>query len=89
MPSGCALAANGSTPGFALAPLSAMPIAVDPDTDSQVWRTTLHLADRFRLTAYDAVYVELAQRRSLPLASFDKDLRAAGATLGLKLLGGD
>jgi predicted mannosyl-3-phosphoglycerate phosphatase (HAD superfamily) len=25
---------------------------------------TLHLADRFRLTLYDAVYLELAQRRN-------------------------
>jgi predicted nucleic acid-binding protein len=71
----------------ALARLAAMPIAVDPDTDAQVWSMTLHLADRFRLTAYDAVYLELARRRQLPLATLDRELRAASAVLGVALLG--
>jgi predicted nucleic acid-binding protein len=71
----------------ALARLSAMPIAVDADCDSYVWRTTYLLADRFGLTAYDAVYLELAQRRRLPLATLDKALRAAANALGMTLLG--
>jgi predicted nucleic acid-binding protein len=71
----------------ALARLAAMPITVDPDTDMRVWSATLHLVDRFRLTAYDAVYLELAQRRELPLATLDQELRAAGAVLGVPLLG--
>ncbi|MGC2412921.1 MAG: type II toxin-antitoxin system VapC family toxin [Stellaceae bacterium] len=62
-------------------------IATDPHGDVFAWSTTLQLADRFRLTLYDAVYLELAQRRSLPLASLDKDLRAAAPLLGLTLLG--
>jgi predicted nucleic acid-binding protein len=73
----------------ALARLSALPIAVDPDSDAHVWATTLLLADRFRLTAYDAVYLELAQRRSLPLATLDQGLRQAAATLGVTLLARD
>jgi predicted nucleic acid-binding protein len=36
---------------------------------------------------YDACYLELAQRRALPLATLDHDLRAAAKTLGLELLG--
>jgi predicted nucleic acid-binding protein len=40
---------------------------VDPDTDHYAWTTTLQLADRFGLTPYDAAYLELAQRRTLPL----------------------
>lgn len=71
----------------ALAKLRAMSIVVDTDSDAQAWLTTLQLSDRFRLTAYDAVYLELAQRRGLPLATLDKELRAAGATLGVTLLG--
>jgi len=47
----------------------------------------LDLADRFRLTVYDAAYVELAGRRGLPLATLDQDMRAAGAALGLRLMG--
>ena len=74
---------------IALGRLAAMAIAVDPDTDMNTWTTTRNLADRFRLTAYDAVYLELAQRRDLPLATLDQELRAAGAVLGVPLLGRD
>lgn len=35
------------------------------------------LAARHRLSAYDAAYLELAQRRSLPLATLDQALSAA------------
>jgi len=72
---------------MALGRLTVMPIAVDPDTDTHTWTTTRDLADRFRLTAYDAVYLELAQRRGLPLATLDQDLRTAGTALGVALLG--
>lgn len=39
------------------------------------------LANRFGLTAYDAAYLELALRRSLPLMTRDKKLREAAAEL--------
>jgi predicted nucleic acid-binding protein len=71
----------------ALADLALFDIAIDPHTDAHSWTTTLHLADRFRLTLYDAAYLELAHRRSLPLASLDEELRAAGRALGVALLG--
>lgn len=72
----------------AIAQLAAMPISVDPDTDVYAWTTTLQLADRFQLIAYDAAYLELAQRRKLPLATLDHQLRAAVKALGVMLLGG-
>jgi predicted nucleic acid-binding protein len=56
----------------ALSDLALLDIAVDPDT-----------ADRFRLTLYDAAYLELAQRRSLPLASLDLALCEAARVLGV------
>ena len=68
-----------------LAELGRMGITTDPDTDSYAWTNTLQLADRFQLTVYDAAYLELAQRRSLPLATLDKPLRAAAGTLGITL----
>jgi predicted nucleic acid-binding protein len=71
----------------ALADLALLDIATDPDTDADGWTTTLHLAECFRLTLYDAVYVELAHRRSLTLASLDEELRAAARTLGVPVLG--
>ena len=48
---------------------------------------TLRLAERFALSTYDAAYLELAQRHRLPLASLDRDLRAAAGALGLDVLG--
>lgn len=71
----------------ALADLALLDIATDAHTDAHGWTTTLHLADRFRLTLYDAAYLELAHRRSLPLAALDKELRDAGRALGVPLLG--
>lgn len=71
----------------ALADLALLDITTDLDTDSQAWTATLHLADRFRLTVYDAAYLELAQRRSLPLASLDAELRQAAKELGVVVLG--
>jgi predicted nucleic acid-binding protein len=57
-------------------------------TKTHSWTKILNLADRFRLTLYDAAYLELAHRRSLPLASLDQELRAAGRALAVPLLGG-
>lgn len=71
----------------ALAKLLAMPITVDPETDAYVWTTALRLSERFGLTLYDAAYVELAQRRNLPLASLDQEMRAAASALNIELLG--
>ena len=71
----------------ALADLSLFPISVDPDTDSQAWAGALHLAQRHQLTLCDAAYLELAHRRSLPLATLDMELRGAGRALGVPLLG--
>jgi predicted nucleic acid-binding protein len=71
----------------ALADLALLNIASDPDTDTFAWSNTLQLAERYRLTLYDAAYLELAQRLGLPLATLDQDLRAAGSALGIPLLG--
>ncbi len=57
--------------------LALLPIAVDPETDSQAWGATLGIAARYGLTLYDAAYLELAQRQRLPLGSLDRDLRKA------------
>jgi len=70
-----------------LGELALMPITVDDETNSYAWTTTLRLAERFSLTLYDAAYLELAQRRSLPLATLDRNLRAAAPALNIQLLG--
>jgi len=71
-----------------IADLRSLEIAIDPETDHQAWTATLRLAERYRLTLYDAAYLELARRRGLPLATLDQELRAAGSALGVSLLGG-
>jgi predicted nucleic acid-binding protein len=71
----------------AFAELALMPITVDTDTDTYAWTTAVRLAERFGLTLYDAAYLELAQRRSLPLATRDEDLRTASEALALPSLG--
>ena len=72
-----------------LADLALLDIATDQYTDFHAWGETLSLADRFKLTIYDAAYLELAVRRSLPLATLDGELCAAASALSLRLLGGD
>jgi predicted nucleic acid-binding protein len=70
-----------------LADLALLPIHLDPDTDRQAWGATKALAERHRLTLYDACYLELAQRRGLPLATLDLELRAAASAENVPLLG--
>ena len=70
-----------------LADLALLPINLDPETDRQAWGATLRLAERHRLTLYDAAYLELAQRLRLPLATLDSDLRAAASDESVTLLG--
>jgi len=70
-----------------LVELTNMPITIDADTNVYAWTTTLRIAERFALTIYDSAYLELAQRRSLPLATLDAELREAAAALGVTVLG--
>ena len=73
----------------ALADLALLDITTDQQTDSHAWTDTLNLADQFRLTVYDAAYLELARRRELPLATLDQELRTAATATGVTLLGSD
>lgn len=43
----------------------------------------LDFARRFELTVYDAAYLEVAFRRSLPLATLDRRLREAADAIGV------
>jgi predicted nucleic acid-binding protein len=52
-----------------------------PDGDA-----VLGLARRHGLTFYDAVYLELALRENIPLATLDKELAAAARAEGVALI---
>ncbi|WP_446742070.1 type II toxin-antitoxin system VapC family toxin [Silvibacterium acidisoli] len=71
----------------ALTDLALMPINIDAETAVHAWSRTLALAHQHKLTVYDAAYLELALRRSLPLATLDKDLRKAAHKEKVILLG--
>lgn len=64
-----------------------LPIVLDAHTAEQAWEATARLAERFKLTTYDAAYLELATRRQLPLASLDDDLRTAATAMNIEVLG--
>lgn len=64
-----------------------LPVTIDDETVSHAWVVAAQLATRFRLSVYDATYLELAHRLSVPLATLDRDLRAAAGALGVRLLG--
>ena len=70
----------------ALADLLRLPVEVDMDTANRAWRDTFALAERHRLTLHDAAYLELSQRRALPLGTFDVPLRRAALAVGVELL---
>ncbi len=70
-----------------LADLASINIKIDDETNNHAWSKTSQLAQKYNLTLYDAAYIELAQRKALPLASLDRDLRAAAKAMRLKLLG--
>jgi predicted nucleic acid-binding protein len=78
---------DGAFRDATLADLARLPIHLDPETERQAWGATARLAERHRLTVYDAAYLELAQRRGLPLATLDTELRDAAGAEGVILLG--
>ena len=64
--------------------LEAMEIGADRATFSRALADTLQIARRYRLSAYDASYLELAMREGLPLATLDEDLQKAARKAGVK-----
>ena len=57
--------------------LENLPIHVDPMTANQAFSRILSLTRAYKLSSYDAAYLELAIREGLPLATLDKDLLKA------------
>lgn len=63
----------------------ALSFEVDAAGFDTVWGAAYPLAVRHGLTLYDALYLELALRLNLPLATFDKELMRAAAAEGVRL----
>jgi len=69
-----------------LALLSALPISVDAETDTQAWQDTILLARAHKLTLYDACYLELAIRIGATLATLDAALARAARHFGVAVV---
>ena len=66
--------------------LARFPISIDPGGPGRVFGHVLSIAREHDLSVYDAAYVELAVRSGLPLATLDRNLRAAAKATGVKVL---
>lgn len=68
-----------------IAHLDSLPIQADPLTAHQAFNRTLALARAYKLSTYDAAYLELALREGLALATLDKDLIKAAQKANVEL----
>ena len=65
--------------------LRALPLRIDHEMSSLAFSRLSELATTHHLSVYDAAYLELAQRRKLPLSCNDGPLQKAAMELGVDL----
>ena len=65
--------------------LENLPIKVDPLTANQAFNRTLSLSRAYKLSSYDAAYLELAMREGLALATLNKNLKKAAIQADVKI----
>lgn len=70
-----------------VADLGKLAIERDDEAPGRAFTHLLVFCRAHQLTSYDAIYLDLAVRRSLPLATLDQDLRKTAKKLGVPLLG--
>lgn len=63
--------------------LAELPIEFDGDSSWETTEEAQRLSRAHGLTVYDAVYLELAMRRGLPLATTDAELLKAAGAVGV------
>ncbi len=63
--------------------LGDLPIEVENPNWTRLFTDIRTLADRYKLTVYDAAYLELAIRHALPIAALDKSLIGAARAAGV------
>lgn len=66
--------------------LAALDIRIDDESAGRVLTDVHRLALQYRLTSYDAAYLELSLRRKLPLATLDEELRQSCKAAGIAVL---
>jgi predicted nucleic acid-binding protein len=65
--------------------LAQLPINLDSAAPSGIQLAVASISREFKLSGYDAQYLELARRRNLPIATLDKDLRKAAKKSGVPI----
>jgi predicted nucleic acid-binding protein len=65
--------------------LRGLPIRIDHEMASLAFSKLSELASAYRVSVYDAAYLELAERRTLALACKDGPLRKAARQRGVRL----
>lgn len=65
--------------------LSQLPIKLDSAAPSSIQLAVAAISREFKLSGYDAQYLELAKRTNLPLATLDKDLHKAALKAGVSI----
>ena len=65
--------------------IAVLPVTIDTaaSTQGNTMKMVCELADKHRLTTYDASYLELAIRLDLPLMTLDTDLYEVAAEIGI------
>jgi predicted nucleic acid-binding protein len=66
--------------------LKDLPIEIDSDDDEWNIEGLMALGWEQKLSSYDAAYLELAQRKKIPLATLDSGLEQAARILSVKLI---
>ncbi len=66
--------------------LETLDIRIDPAEISGRWMALIELARAPRLSLYDAIYLDLAMRERLPLATVDAALARAAEAVGIALV---
>ncbi len=74
------------TEGF-LTRLDRLDLEIDGEAASRAFTHLLPLCRTHQLTSYDAMYLDLAMRRGMPLATLDDALRKAAKKVGVEVLG--
>jgi len=76
-----------STSASFLRMVDALPVVEDETPPFAVQSTVLILARAYKLTAYDATYLELVLRTGGELATFDRKLAEAARAAGVRVFG--
>jgi len=64
-----------------IADLKDLPVEIDSQGGDRVYSSILRMSCQYQLSSYDAAYLDLAACEGLPLATLDRNLRAAAKRL--------